>query len=51
LEFAATHRYKNDVVVKGIPDKFIEHGAIDSLHEHLGLNADELHKLIKSLKS
>ncbi|MDG1315405.1 MAG: 1-deoxy-D-xylulose-5-phosphate synthase, partial [Flavobacteriaceae bacterium] len=40
LEFAATHRYKNDVVVKGIPDKFIEHGAIDSLHEHLGLNAD-----------
>jgi len=51
LEFAATHRYKNDVVVKGIPDKFIEHGAIDSLHEHLGLNVDELHKLIKSLKS
>ena len=51
LEFAATHRYKNDVVVKGITDKFIEHGAIDSLHEHLGLNADELHKLIKSLKS
>ena len=51
LEFAATHLYKNDVVVKGIPDKFIEHGAIDSLHEHLGLNADELHKLIKSLKS
>ena len=51
LEFAATHRYKNEVVVKGIPDKFIEHGAIDSLHEHLGLNADELHKLIKSLKS
>ena len=51
LEFAAAHRYRNDVVVKGIPDKFIEHGAIDSLHEHLGLNADELHKLIKSLKS
>lgn len=51
LEFAATHRYKNEVVVKGIPDKFIEHGAIDSLHEHLGLNAHELHKLIKSLKS
>tara|TARA_B110000483_G_scaffold34576_1_gene42186 strand:- start:2568 stop:4271 length:1704 start_codon:yes stop_codon:yes gene_type:complete len=28
LEFAATHRYKNDVVVKGIPDEFIEHGLL-----------------------
>ena len=51
LEFAATHRYKNDVVVKGIPDEFIDHGAIDTLHQHLGLSAHELHKLIKSLKS
>ena len=51
LEFAATHHYKNDVVVKGIPDEFIDHGAIDTLHQHLGLSAHELHKLIKSLKS
>ena len=51
LEFAATHRYKNDLVVKGIPDEFIDHGAIDTLHQHLGLSAHELHKLIKSLKS
>ena len=51
LEFAATHRYKNNVVVKGIPDEFIDHGAIDTLHQHLGLSAHELHKLIKSLKS
>jgi len=51
LEFAATHRYKNDVVVKGIPDEFIEHGAINTLQQHLGLSAHELHKLIKNLKS
>ena len=51
LEFAATHRYKNDVVVKGIPDEFIEHGAIDTLQQLIGVSANELHKLIKSLKS
>ena len=51
LEFAATHRYKNDVVVKGIPDEFIEHGAIDNLQQLIGVSAHELHKLIKSLKS
>ena len=51
LEFAATHRYKNDVVVKGIPDEFIEHGAINSLHDFLGLSTHKLQKLIKILKS
>ena len=51
LEFAATHRYKNDVVVKGIPDEFIEHGAIDTLQQLIGVSANELYKLIKSLKS
>lgn len=51
LEFAATHRYKNDVVVKGIPDEFIEHGAIDNLQQLIGVSAHELRKLIKSLKS
>ena len=51
LEFAATHRYKNDVVVKGIPDEFIEHGAIDNLQQLIGVSAHELYKLIKSLKS
>ena len=51
LEFAATHRYKNDVVVKGIPDEFIEHGAIDTLQQLIGVSAHELYKLIKSLKS
>ena len=51
LEFAATHRYKNDVVVKGIPDEFIEHGAIGTLQQLIGVSAHELRKLIKSLKS
>ena len=51
LEFAATNNYKNDVIVKGIPDEFIEHGDIDTLKHHLGFSVSELHILIKSLKS
>ena len=51
LEFAATNNYKNDVIVKGIPDEFIEHGDIDTLKHHLGICVSELHILIKSLKS
>jgi 1-deoxy-D-xylulose-5-phosphate synthase len=51
LEFAATNNYKNDVIVKGIPDEFIEHGDIDTLKHHLGISVSELHILIKSLKS
>ena len=51
LEFAATNNYKNDVIVKGIPDEFIEHGDIDTLKHQLGISVSELHILIKSLKS
>jgi 1-deoxy-D-xylulose-5-phosphate synthase len=51
LEFAACHNYKNDVIVKGIPDVFIEHGDIDTLQQQLGISVSELHILIKSLKS
>ena len=31
LEFAAAHRYKNDVELLGIPDTFIAHGTVDEL--------------------
>ncbi|MGB4743111.1 MAG: 1-deoxy-D-xylulose-5-phosphate synthase [Flavobacteriaceae bacterium] len=48
LEFAATHHYKNDVFVKGIPDDFIEHGAVDTLFESLELDAKSLKHFIKS---
>ena len=51
LEFAASHNYKNDVIVKGIPDVFIEHGDIDTLQQQLGISVSKLHILIKSLKS
>ena len=48
LEFAATHSYKNDVIVKGIPDAFIEHGSVSLLHKTLNLDTDSLRKYIQS---
>ena len=51
LEFSATHNYKNDVYIKGIPDEFIEHGNVDMLHQQLEISASELQKLIENLKS
>ena len=48
LEFAATHNYKNDVIVKGIPDTFIEHGSVELLQKTLNLDIDSLKKHIKS---
>ena len=49
LEFAATHGYKNDVVVKGIPDEFIEHGSVEILHKSVNIDTDNLRKHIQSI--
>ena len=48
LEFAAAHHYKNDVILKGIPDEFIEHGAINTLFETLELDTESLKRFINS---
>ena len=48
LEFAANHHYKNDVMVKGIPDEFIEHGPINTLFETLELDTGSLKRFINS---
>ena len=49
LEFAATHNYKNDVIVKGIPDAFIEHGSVNTLYETLELDPFHLKQFISDL--
>ena len=48
LEFAATHCYKNDVIVKGIPDEFIEHGSVELLQKTLNIDPKSLRKYIQS---
>ncbi len=49
LEFAATHNYKNDVKVKGVPDSFIEHGSVNTLYETLELDHFHLKQFISDL--
>ena len=49
LEFAATYNYKNDVILKGIPDEFIEHGTVGTLNEILELDSQHLKQFISDL--
>ena len=49
LEFAAAHHYKNDVIVKGVPDAFIEQGAVDTLFETLKLDSQNLKQFVFDL--
>ncbi|MBK9405781.1 MAG: 1-deoxy-D-xylulose-5-phosphate synthase [Ignavibacteria bacterium] len=38
-EFAAQNNYKNDLLIHGIPDRFIEHGKPEELHFDLKIDA------------
>lgn len=37
-EFAAQHNFKNDILIHGVPDRFIEHGKPEELFEELKLD-------------
>lgn len=49
LEFAAKHNYKNIIILKGIPDQFIEHGSIEDLQASIGLDAKSITRFLKEL--
>lgn len=38
-EFVVQHNFKNDVLIHGIPDRFIEHGKPEELYEELKMDA------------
>ena len=42
LEFAATHHYKNNIKLLGIPDVFIDHGSVSELQKSIGLDVESL---------
>jgi 1-deoxy-D-xylulose-5-phosphate synthase len=49
LEFMARHRYTNEVVILGIPDKIIEHGSPKELHKEAGYDAPAIMQAVKEL--
>jgi 1-deoxy-D-xylulose-5-phosphate synthase len=38
-EFMAQNNFKNDILIHGIPDRFIEHGKPEELYEELKMDA------------
>lgn len=48
-EFATMHNFKNDILIHGIPDRFIEHGKPEELHEELKLDAQGIADIVDSL--
>lgn len=47
-EFASQYNFKNDIMIHGIPDKFIEHGKPEELLEELHLDAKGIADTVKA---
>lgn len=48
LEYFSEKNYKNDITRLGYPDRFIEHGTPDELYAEIGLDHDNLKKIIQN---
>lgn len=48
-EFASLHTYTNTLYMKGIPDRFIEHGTVDELYEECGISVNAMKTFLLSL--
>ena len=49
LEFAAIHSYKNNFILKGIKDEFIEHGTTEELQKLNGIDFESLKNLFEKI--
>jgi len=49
LEFMATHGYKNDVKILGIPDRLVEHGTPKELHRECGYDAQAIADAVREM--
>ena len=49
LEFIADNNFKIDIKNLGVPDTFIEHGAVTELQQSIGLDADSLANYFNTL--
>ncbi|HAY33530.1 MAG TPA: 1-deoxy-D-xylulose-5-phosphate synthase [Ignavibacteria bacterium] len=46
-EFASENNLKNDILIHGIPDRFIEHGKPEELHEELRIDAKGIAEVVR----
>jgi 1-deoxy-D-xylulose-5-phosphate synthase len=49
LEFLASHDLKPEVRILGIPDHFMEHAEVSSLHRQAGIDAAGIKQVLASL--
>jgi 1-deoxy-D-xylulose-5-phosphate synthase len=47
LEYFSEKNYKNDILRIGLPDKFVDHGTQEELHNSLGIDPENIVKKIK----
>ncbi|MDQ3018949.1 MAG: 1-deoxy-D-xylulose-5-phosphate synthase [Bacteroidota bacterium] len=45
-EFASQHNLKNDILIHGVPDRFIDHGKPEELHEELKLDSKGIKEVV-----
>lgn len=48
-EFAALHRYKNDITVMAVPDKYIEQGTQAELYEICGIDSTGIARVLREI--
>ncbi|HVF81043.1 MAG TPA: 1-deoxy-D-xylulose-5-phosphate synthase [Flavisolibacter sp.] len=48
-EFMASHGYKNDLKILGIPDRIVEHGTLKELHRECGYDAQAIADAVRGL--
>ena len=46
-EFASQHNLKNEILIHGVPDRFIDHGKPEELHEELKLDAKGISEVVQ----
>ncbi|MGB6268264.1 MAG: 1-deoxy-D-xylulose-5-phosphate synthase [Olleya sp.] len=48
-EFSAEHNYTNSLIIKGVPDHFIEHGTVLELQQSIQLDSESLSVFLKKM--
>jgi 1-deoxy-D-xylulose-5-phosphate synthase len=51
IEFAIQNNFKNDILIHGVPDRFIEHGKPEELHEELRLDSKGISEVVSEFLS
>ncbi len=49
LEFMATHNYKAEIKILGIPDRLVEHGTLKELYNECGYDAGAISSTVRNL--